>query len=60
MKLLRFGEAGKEKPGILLNGKMLDASSFGEDYGEAFFETNGLTRLANMAYKKPEFSSFDF
>lgn len=51
MKLLRFGEAGNEKPGILLNGKMVDASSFGEDYGEAFFETDGLTRLQTWLTK---------
>jgi 2,4-didehydro-3-deoxy-L-rhamnonate hydrolase len=51
MKLLRFGEAGNEKPGILLNGNMVDASSFGEDYGEAFFETDGLTRLQTWLTK---------
>lgn len=51
MKLLRFGEAGNEKPGILLNGKMVDASSFGEDYGEAFFETDGLKRLQTWLTK---------
>lgn len=45
MKLFRFGEAGKEKPGVLVNGKMFDASAFGEDYGETFFETDGLKRL---------------
>jgi 2-keto-4-pentenoate hydratase/2-oxohepta-3-ene-1,7-dioic acid hydratase in catechol pathway len=46
MKLFRFGEAGKEKPGILLNGKMHDASAFGEDIGETFFESGGLERLS--------------
>ncbi len=45
MKLFRFGEPGVEKPGILLDGKMYNASSFGEDYGESFFEKDGLTRL---------------
>lgn len=45
MKLFRFGEAGNEKPGILINGKMYDASAFGEDYGEAFFGSDGLQRL---------------
>src|SRR5258706_4452913 len=45
MKLLRFGESGKEKPGVLLNNEMVDVSSFGEDYDEHFFETDGLTRL---------------
>jgi 2,4-didehydro-3-deoxy-L-rhamnonate hydrolase len=47
MKLFRFGEAGKEKPGVLLDGKMVDISAFGEDIGEAFLETDGLSRLSN-------------
>ena len=47
MKLLRFGEAGKEKPGILLNDEIVDVSSFGEDFGEAFFTNDGITRLAS-------------
>jgi 2,4-diketo-3-deoxy-L-fuconate hydrolase len=45
MKLLRFGEAGKEKPGILVNDEILDVSSFGEDFGEIFFTTDGIDRL---------------
>lgn len=45
MKLFRFGELGKEKPGVLISGKKYDASAFGEDYGETFFETDGLARL---------------
>ena len=45
MKLIRFGETGKEKAGVILNDKMYDASAFGEDYNELFFETNGLDRL---------------
>ncbi len=51
MKLFRFGEAGKEKPGILLNGKMYDASAFGEDYGEVFFGSDGMVRLATWLSK---------
>lgn len=46
MKLLRFGEPGKEKPGVLVNDEIIDVSSFGEDFGEKFFETDGLGRLA--------------
>lgn len=47
MKLLRFGKAGAEKPGIELeNGKRIDVSAFGEDYTENFFETGGIKRLA--------------
>jgi 2,4-diketo-3-deoxy-L-fuconate hydrolase len=46
MKLIRFGEAGKEKTGVIINDKKYDTSAFGEDYGEAFFESDGLTRLS--------------
>lgn len=46
MKLLRFGAAGKEKPGILLNDEIIDVSSFGEDFGEDFFANDGISRLA--------------
>ncbi len=45
MKLLRFGNAGEEKPGVLLNNEIYDASSFGEDFGEIFFENDGINRF---------------
>lgn len=46
MKLIRFGNPGHEKPGLLLNdGTRIDASSFGSDYNEAFFSSDGLARL---------------
>jgi 2,4-diketo-3-deoxy-L-fuconate hydrolase len=45
MRLFRFGELNKEKPGVILNDVMFDASAFGEDYNEHFFETDGLKRL---------------
>jgi len=46
MKLIRFGDAGKEKPGLLLSdGSRVDASGFGSDYDEAFFERDGLAAL---------------
>ncbi|MCU0369147.1 MAG: fumarylacetoacetate hydrolase family protein, partial [Cyclobacteriaceae bacterium] len=51
MKLFRFGESGKEKPGIVLNDTHYDVSAFGEDYGETFFETNGITRLSEWVDK---------
>jgi 2-keto-4-pentenoate hydratase/2-oxohepta-3-ene-1,7-dioic acid hydratase in catechol pathway len=48
MKLIRFGEIGREKPGVLLeDGTRLDASGFGSDYDEDFFATDGLTKLRN-------------
>lgn len=46
MKLLRFGEAGREQPGVLLNDEIVDVSSFGEDFGESFFGDDGISRLA--------------
>ncbi|MBE7178680.1 MAG: fumarylacetoacetate hydrolase family protein, partial [Mucilaginibacter polytrichastri] len=45
MKLIRHGEPGKEKPGVLIDGKAYDTSALGGDYNEAFFEDNGLARL---------------
>jgi 2,4-didehydro-3-deoxy-L-rhamnonate hydrolase len=45
MKLIRHGQLNKEKPGILIGDTRYDLSSFGEDYNEQFFETNGLERL---------------
>src|SRR5579872_3140786 len=48
MKLIRYGEPGKEKTGIIINDKKYDTSAFGEDYGEHFFETDGLKRLADF------------
>lgn len=46
MKLIRFGTAGNEKPGIqLTDGTRIDISAFGEDYDEGFFGNGGLSRL---------------
>lgn len=47
MKLIRFGNPGTEKPGVVLeSGRRIDVSAFGEDFDEAFFGTNGIDRLA--------------
>jgi 2,4-didehydro-3-deoxy-L-rhamnonate hydrolase len=46
MKLVRFGEEGSEKPGIITNdGRTLDVSAFGKDYDEAFFAGNSIEKL---------------
>lgn len=46
MKLIRFGQPGNEKPGIInKKGERLDVSAFGEDYNEQFFEREGVKRL---------------
>jgi len=52
MKLIRLGEAGKEKPGLLgKDGVRVDASGFGADYDEAFFGGGGLAELRRWAEK---------
>lgn len=45
MKLLRFGPAGNEKPGILLNGKRKDLSGHFTDWNTTFFHNDGLRKL---------------
>lgn len=46
MKLFRFGPKGAERPGIVReDGAHLDLAPFGEDFGEQFFERDGLRRL---------------
>ena len=54
MKLIRFGEINKEKTGIVLRDKYYDTSSFGEDYNEQFFETDGLNRLKKFTEEKKD------
>jgi 2-keto-4-pentenoate hydratase/2-oxohepta-3-ene-1,7-dioic acid hydratase in catechol pathway len=46
MKLIRFGQPGEEKPGVVTADGSFDVSAFGEDFGEQFFASNGLERLA--------------
>ncbi len=48
MKLIRFGEAGKEKPGVHIDGVNYDVSGFIKDYDEAFFGNGGIPHLAWM------------
>ncbi|AYD48445.1 fumarylacetoacetate hydrolase family protein [Arachidicoccus soli] len=45
MKLIRYGQVGKEKTGIIIDDVKYDTSAFGEDYNERFFENDGLKRL---------------
>jgi 2,4-diketo-3-deoxy-L-fuconate hydrolase len=46
MKLIRFGEVGREKPGVLLgDGTRIDVSGMGSDYDESFFGNGGLAKL---------------
>lgn len=46
MRLIRFGESGQERPGVLTaDGRRLDLSAFGEDWDEGFFASGGVSRL---------------
>lgn len=46
MKLIRFGEAGRERPGVLrADGVRIDVSGSGVDYDEEFFGDDGPARL---------------
>jgi 2,4-didehydro-3-deoxy-L-rhamnonate hydrolase len=52
MRLIRFGEPGREAPGLLLDDQTrLDVSSFVRDYDEEFFANGGLSRLKEWLKK---------
>lgn len=48
MKLIRYGQKGVEKPGILHNGKRLDCSNYFSDWNREFFQTNGINKLREL------------
>lgn len=48
MKLIRWNDNGKEKPGVVLDGLNYSAESFGGDYDEAFFGGDGLNRFSTF------------
>lgn len=48
MKLIRFGQIGKEKPGVEINDKWYSVADFISDYNESFFENDGLATLQNI------------
>lgn len=53
MKLIRFGKAGNEQPGVIdAIGNRLDVSAFNEDYTEIFFATDGVNRLSQWLDSK--------
>lgn len=45
MKLIRFGNEGHEKPGIIVNDIWYDVSGIVTDYNEAFFANNDIKKL---------------
>ena len=55
MKLIRFGEKNKEKPGIQLDDdQRIDVSSFVDDYDENFFYKIGIKKLRSWLNKNKE------
>ena len=52
MKLIRFGEAGLEKPGVELDGVRYDVSGFVNDYDEDFFAGDALVQLQSTFDKE--------
>jgi 2,4-didehydro-3-deoxy-L-rhamnonate hydrolase len=47
MRLIRFGDEGREEPGVLLpDGRRIDASGEFLDYDEGFFGSGGMEALA--------------
>lgn len=59
MKLIRFGAAGKEKPGVLVGEKRYDVSSIVSDYNETFFEENGVEKLQKALEANPNLPEVD-
>jgi len=55
MKLIRFGEPGEEKPGVIIDDKYYDVSAYIPEYDEIFFDTEGLSYLdTEIKHKKAE------
>lgn len=52
MKLFRFIENQKIKPGLCINDTLYDASSLVEDYNESFFSSYGLAKLKELVNLK--------
>lgn len=53
MKLIRFGEKGNEKPGILdTDNNRFDLSDYFTDWDSNFFEQNGLNKLNEVINQK--------
>lgn len=49
MKLVRHGQAGKERPGLIdSEGKIRDLGGIYEDFGPAFFANDGIRRVRSV------------
>lgn len=53
MKLIRFGQEGREKPGVILDGgTVADVSLHFPDYDENFFREGGIEKLRGLMKEK--------
>ncbi|OKS89107.1 fumarylacetoacetate hydrolase family protein [Mucilaginibacter polytrichastri] len=52
MKLIRYGQADQEKPGVLIDDTRYDVSAYIDDYNETFFTNNGIQRLETLLADK--------
>ena len=52
MKLIRFGEKGEEKPGVLINQFRKDCSGYFSDWNRDFFNNDGLNKLQDLLERK--------
>lgn len=48
MKLIRYGTANHEKPGVIINDRWFDVSDYITDYDEKFFEGDGIALLSKL------------
>ncbi len=48
MKLIRFGEIGNEKPGVLTDGVRRDCSQHFTDWNQDFFNNGGIEKLKSI------------
>ncbi len=48
MKLIRFGDKGQEKPGVIIEGVRKDCSAHFEDWNHDFFQHDGLAKLKSL------------
>ncbi len=54
MKLIRYRENGKVKPGVIHNGKYLSVADVIKDFDESFFGNDGLADLENLLKEKAD------
>lgn len=53
MKLIRYGEPGQEKPGLVRDEKKYGIKGFNEDYNAHFFTNDGIQKLGvGLAYQQ--------